>query len=68
MADCCVATGTSFAAAGCRRTVAKHTVNVASGERARIEFSADNPGRWIFHCHNVFHLEAGMARVFEYGV
>lgn len=44
----------------------KHTVNVAPRDTVRIEFSADNPGRWIFHCHNLYHLEAGMARVFEY--
>ena len=28
--------------------------------------TADNPGRWFFHCHNVYHLEAGMAREFIY--
>ncbi len=44
----------------------KHTVNVAPRETIRIEFTADNPGRWIFHCHNLYHFEAGMARVFEY--
>jgi FtsP/CotA-like multicopper oxidase with cupredoxin domain len=22
--------------------------------------------QWFFHCHNLYHLEAGMARVFEY--
>lgn len=44
----------------------KHTVNVAPGETVRIEFGADNPGRWFFHCHNVYHLEAGMAREFVY--
>ncbi len=44
----------------------KHTVNVAPKETVRIEFSADNPGRWFFHCHNLYHLEAGMARVWEY--
>ncbi len=44
----------------------KHTVNVAPNETVRIEFTADNPGRWFFHCHNTYHLEAGMARVFEY--
>jgi FtsP/CotA-like multicopper oxidase with cupredoxin domain len=44
----------------------KHTVNVAPGESVRIEFGADNPGRWFFHCHNVYHLEAGMAREFVY--
>lgn len=46
----------------------KHTVNVAPGETVRIEFLADNPGNWFFHCHNVFHLEAGMARQFQYEV
>jgi FtsP/CotA-like multicopper oxidase with cupredoxin domain len=44
----------------------KHTVNVAPRETVRIEFIADNPGNWIFHCHNLYHFEAGMARVFEY--
>ncbi|MGH7789307.1 MAG: multicopper oxidase family protein [Candidatus Binatia bacterium] len=44
----------------------KHTVSLAPGETARIEFTADNPGNWFFHCHNVYHLEAGMARVFVY--
>lgn len=46
----------------------KHTVNVAPGETVRIEFTADNPGRWFFHCHNLYHLDAGMAREFIYRV
>ncbi len=46
----------------------KHTANVAPGETLRIEFTADNPGRWFFHCHNLYHLEGGMARMFEYAV
>ncbi len=48
------------------RAPLKHTVNVAPKETVQIEFTADNPGRWIFHCHNLYHLEGGMARVFEY--
>jgi FtsP/CotA-like multicopper oxidase with cupredoxin domain len=44
----------------------KHTVNVAPRETVKFEFTADNPGSWFFHCHNLYHLEAGMARVFEY--
>ena len=48
------------------RAPLKHTVNVAPRESVRIEFTADNPGRWFFHCHNLYHLAAGMARVFEY--
>ena len=27
---------------------------------------ADNPGRWFFHCHNLYHLESGMAREVRY--
>jgi FtsP/CotA-like multicopper oxidase with cupredoxin domain len=30
------------------------------------DFLADNPGDWLFHCHNLYHLEAGMARVLRY--
>lgn len=30
------------------------------------DFVADNPGDWLFHCHNLYHLEAGMARVVQY--
>lgn len=30
------------------------------------EFRADNPGRWLFHCHNAYHMEMGMAREVRY--
>ena len=30
------------------------------------DFIADNPGDWLFHCHNLYHLDAGMARVITY--
>lgn len=33
---------------------------------AAIDFRANNPGNWFFHCHNLYHLEAGMARVLRY--
>jgi FtsP/CotA-like multicopper oxidase with cupredoxin domain len=32
--------------------------------RVTIDFTADNPGHWFFHCHNIYHMEAGMARNF----
>jgi multicopper oxidase len=28
-----------------------------------VEFIADNPGVWIHHCHNLYHMEAGMANL-----
>jgi FtsP/CotA-like multicopper oxidase with cupredoxin domain len=30
------------------------------------DFVADNPGDWLFHCHNLYHFEAGMARLIQY--
>lgn len=30
------------------------------------DFVADNPGDWVFHCHNAYHMETGMMRVVSY--
>jgi FtsP/CotA-like multicopper oxidase with cupredoxin domain len=46
----------------------KDTVAVGPTQKVDIEFFADNPGRWFFHCHNLYHLAAGMARVVQYEV
>lgn len=35
-----------------------HLVPAASS--ATIAFDADNPGRWALHCHNLYHMVAGM--------
>ncbi len=40
----------------------KHTINVKPGERLSYLVSADTPGHWAFHCHLLFHMEAGMFR------
>ena len=34
--------------------------------QASFDFVANNPGNWFFHCHNLYHLHAGMARVITY--
>ena len=26
----------------------------------KVVFDASNPGLWAFHCHNLFHMVAGM--------
>jgi len=44
----------------------KDTVIVNPMERVEIEFLADNPGIWFHHCHNLYHMEAGMANVMLY--
>ncbi len=32
----------------------------------RIAFDAINPGRWAFHCHNLYHMMTGMMTEFRY--
>lgn len=44
----------------------KHTVDVKPMEEVTIEFLADKEKDWIFHCHNLYHMESGMARIFHY--
>jgi FtsP/CotA-like multicopper oxidase with cupredoxin domain len=36
------------------------------GGRVRIAFDADNPGRWAFHCHNLYHVQTGMMTEVRY--
>jgi CopA family copper-resistance protein len=40
----------------------KHTINVKPAERLSYLVSADTPGQWAFHCHLLYHMEAGMFR------
>lgn len=42
--------------------VRKHTVDVAPGSRRSFRVRADALGRWAFHCHLLYHMEAGMMR------
>jgi FtsP/CotA-like multicopper oxidase with cupredoxin domain len=46
--------------------VRKDTVNVLPGARVQLVFQANNPGDWMLHCHNAYHLEAGMATLLRY--
>jgi len=39
----------------------KDTVNIPPGGYAIIQFKADNPGWWFFHCHMLIHVHDGMA-------
>ena len=34
----------------------KDTIPIAPGERYDLEFEADNPGTWVFHCHILSHV------------
>jgi len=44
----------------------KDTIAVGPKQQVDFEFIADNPGSWFFHCHNLYHLASGMARVVQY--
>ncbi|MGH8184238.1 MAG: copper resistance system multicopper oxidase [Rhodanobacteraceae bacterium] len=42
--------------------VRKHTVNVQPAQRVSYRVKADAMGRWAYHCHLLYHMEAGMFR------
>jgi FtsP/CotA-like multicopper oxidase with cupredoxin domain len=44
----------------------RDTVLVPVNGRVAIAFDADNPGKWAFHCHNLYHMAAGMMTTLEY--
>ena len=46
--------------------VRKDTAIVLPGQAVSAVFDADNPGRWMVHCHNVYHAEAGMMTLLGY--
>ena len=40
----------------------KHTVSVQPAQKLSYRVSADALGRWAYHCHLLYHMEAGMFR------
>jgi CopA family copper-resistance protein len=40
----------------------KHTVVIQPGQQLSYRVTADATGRWAFHCHLLYHMEAGMFR------
>ncbi|GAB4094043.1 multicopper oxidase domain-containing protein [Flaviaesturariibacter terrae] len=43
----------------------KNVLDILPMETDTIEFAANQEGSWFFHCHILFHMMAGMGRVFE---
>lgn len=38
-----------------------------AGEGRSLGFpEAGNPGRWTYHCHNIYHAEVGMMTPLQY--
>lgn len=43
-----------------------HTIDVTPGATVTTDVDADASGQWFFHCHLLYHMVAGMSRVFQY--
>lgn len=43
-----------------------HTIDVPPGATMTADVDTDASGQWIFHCHLLYHMAAGMARTFQY--
>ncbi len=44
----------------------RDTELVPAGGSVTLAFDADNPGKWMFHCHNLYHMLSGMMTQVEY--
>jgi FtsP/CotA-like multicopper oxidase with cupredoxin domain len=44
----------------------RDTVLVTARDSVTLAFDANNPGWWFYHCHNLYHLDAGMATSMKY--
>jgi FtsP/CotA-like multicopper oxidase with cupredoxin domain len=44
----------------------RDTVLVPPKAAVTIAFDADNPGNWAFHCHHLYHMNAGMMGAIAY--
>ncbi|RYG53245.1 MAG: hypothetical protein EOO01_04850 [Chitinophagaceae bacterium] len=44
----------------------KNVLDILPMETDTIEFAANQDGDWFFHCHILYHMMAGMGRVFSY--
>ncbi|HSX20386.1 MAG TPA: multicopper oxidase domain-containing protein [Gammaproteobacteria bacterium] len=43
-----------------------HTILVAPNTTVTADLDADASGQWIFHCHMLYHMQAGMFGVLQY--
>ena len=44
----------------------KNVIDIMPMETDTLEFAATESGDWFFHCHILYHMMAGMGRVFSY--
>ncbi|MDB5496400.1 MAG: copper oxidase [Phenylobacterium sp.] len=46
--------------------VLKDVVMLGGYQRMEVDFTADNPGRTLFHCHQQLHMDFGFMCLFDY--
>ena len=46
--------------------VMKDVVMVGGYQELEVDFTADNPGLTLFHCHQQLHMDFGFMALFEY--
>jgi FtsP/CotA-like multicopper oxidase with cupredoxin domain len=46
--------------------ILKDVVIVGAGTQVEVEFTADNPGATLFHCHQQDHMDMGFMMLFQY--
>lgn len=44
----------------------KNVIDIMPMETDTLEFYANAPGDWFFHCHILYHMMSGMGRIFTY--
>lgn len=44
----------------------RDTILVPPGDQVTIQYDADNPGNWAFHCHHLYHMNSGMMAAISY--
>ena len=46
--------------------VMKDVVMVGGYQQVELDFTADNPGLTLFHCHQQLHMDYGFMALFDY--
>jgi FtsP/CotA-like multicopper oxidase with cupredoxin domain len=46
--------------------ILKDVVLLAAGKKAEVTFTANNPGKTLFHCHQQDHMDSGFMMLFDY--
>jgi FtsP/CotA-like multicopper oxidase with cupredoxin domain len=52
--------GHFFKVVSAKNNLIKHTINLDPNESIEFEFVVDSEGKWLYHCHNLFHMASGM--------